>query len=162
MICRPPITACTRVDGSTKSLAVLVRSYAMHNRPRLRDELRYFAGLSSLERVIEAAALATDARGKRLDHQRRLTRAALVRAKANLLAALPKLRKCQSFEVLHTLIDGLVRGIRGLGELYVYDTSLRIGGSPGFVAREGLPSCRHPQRCAGPRLLGRCFFCGAS
>ncbi len=125
MSCHPLITA--RTPGGAKSLAVLIRSYTMHDRPRSRDELGYFAGLPSLDRVIEAAAVATDARGKRLDHQRRLTRAALVRAKGNLLAALPELRKCQSFEELHTLTDRLVRGIRGLGELYVYDTSLRIG-----------------------------------
>ncbi len=114
------------VQSDTNILSVIVRSYLKHNRRRLRNELAYFEGVPSLDSVIEAAALATCAHGKRLNHQRRLTRAALARSEENLVVALPRLRECRSFEELYTLIEELVRGIRGLGELYVYDTSLRI------------------------------------
>lgn len=127
MRCRPAANRCIPLGNDARSLALLVRSYTIHKRPEARQELRYFANLSSLELVVTAAALATDAGGKRLDHQRRLTQASLRRAKDNLLAALPKIEKCKSFHRLHEMVEQILAGIQGLGELYVYDTSLRIG-----------------------------------
>jgi hypothetical protein len=93
----------------------------------LQDQLNYFKGLPCLELAIEAAALSIDGRGKRLRHQQRLTRSALAAANENLLSEISKIRDCRSFEQLLSLVDKSLHEISGLGELYVYDTTLRIG-----------------------------------
>ncbi len=120
-------TPCSPSADGAPALPVLVRSYIRHNRPKLLDQLRYFERLPSLECAVETAAIAKDSRGKRLHHQRRLTRSALTYAKENLLSSLPRIRNCRSFDQLHQLVDKSVCEIRGLGELYVYDTSIRVG-----------------------------------
>ena len=90
-------------------------------------ELRYFKTQRNLKNAIELAALAKTPRGTRHDHQRRLTKRSLASAYRRLLSAKHRIAKCLAFEELITLIDKLVRPIYGIGELYVYDVSTRIG-----------------------------------
>lgn len=116
-----------RPGGDGRSIPALVRLYLRCDKPRLDEQLEYFATLPSFEAAVEAAAMAKDKRGKRLLHQRRLKRLSLMQVKEKLLAILPNLRTCGSFEELHTLVVSSVHEIRGLGELYSYDTALRIG-----------------------------------
>jgi hypothetical protein len=60
-----------------------------------------------LEKVIETAALAKNSEGKRSGHHRRRTPAQLAQGKAKLIALLPTIRQCESFDELHdTLIKG--------------------------------------------------------
>jgi hypothetical protein len=125
---RAPVSACGKAPLNTRrNLSAIVRSYTVFNRPRARDELRYFETMPSLAHAIESAALAKGPCGKRLDHQRRLTCTALNRSNALLLGAARKIARCRSFDKLHTLVLDIVGAIDGIGELYVYDTSLRIG-----------------------------------
>ena len=73
------------------------------------------------------AARATDRRGKRFCHQNKIRRAALPEAEKLLLEQSDVLRECRSFHELWLLIKQTLQHVRGLGELYIYDTALRIG-----------------------------------
>ena len=73
------------------------------------------------------AALAVNSRGKRYSHQRRLTKVALQRALDILLTQARTIRRAHDFSELFGLMDAALEPIPGLGELYVYDASLRIG-----------------------------------
>jgi hypothetical protein len=91
------------------------------------QELRYFAEMPSLELAIHYAGLATDWRGKRFHHQCRIPRPVLVRATHAMMQAKHRISSCTTFKELLSLLIDLVDHQRGVGELYHYDTSLRIG-----------------------------------
>ena len=114
-------------------LVKLVRHYTINHRPRSRDELEWFRNQSSLEDTIKLAALARDACGKRLRHQRRITKQNLEKARVILLSAVNDLKRCKTFDELLNLVESDLHGIRGLGELYAYDTALRIGAKLGLL-----------------------------
>lgn len=132
-------------------LSALVRLYRIRNRPRLIEELEFFAKLPSFELAIHHAALASDQRGKRFSHQCRIPRAPLLRAKALMEGAAHQLRACRTFHELHTRLERLVGGVRGLGELYCYDTALRLGATL-HLAPEHV--YLHRGTRAGARALG--------
>jgi hypothetical protein len=68
-----------------------------------------------------------NSRGKRYSHQRRLKRAALKQALRTLLNESGDIEQARDFDDLFRIIKAAVVPIAGIGELYVYDTSLRIG-----------------------------------
>lgn len=104
------------------------KHYGSHER-----ETAWFAGQPTLRAAIEYAATATrNADGKRFDHQRRAPKAALQQAKCQLLQHENKIAACRTFEELMELIKGVASSIHGLGELYIYDTALRIGSKLGI------------------------------
>ena len=109
------------------SLIGIVQKYVEHHRPQTQTEMDCFKNLSSLEEAIEHAGLAITGDGKRFGHQRRLKRAVLEKAKERLLRNKAEIEKCKSFDDLFALIEILTQPIEGIGELYVYDTSFRIG-----------------------------------
>jgi hypothetical protein len=113
-------------SGSTR-LKAIVRAYIRRIRPRAQAELNWFAHQPSLDSAIEKAALAVNSRGKRYSHQRRLKKAALKQALRALLDELGAMEQACDFDELFRLIGAAVKPISGIGELYVYDTSLRIG-----------------------------------
>jgi len=119
------------------NLKAIVRTYIAQIRPRAQAELDWFRKQLTLNSAIELAALAINSEGKRYCHQRRLKRENLERAKTVLLANSDFIRKCGSFDELFTLIEMTLQEIGGIGELYIYDTALRIGAnlslSPGKV-----------------------------
>jgi hypothetical protein len=104
----------------------MVRHYILHYRPRAQHELESFSR-QPFEEALERAALAIDEDKKRFSHQTRLRGSPLRKARNILLHAAGKLRRCGSFDQLHNVIREHVNGIRGLAELYYYDTALRIG-----------------------------------
>ena len=65
--------------------------------------------------------------GKRFPHQRRLKEKDLDRAEQKLVSRITDIEKASSFAALFDLIERAVGSLGGLGELYVYDTALRIG-----------------------------------
>ena len=123
--CRP------YADGHA-TLHRLIDIYVRQYRPGAEAELAFFSG-ATLERAVEQAALARDGEGKRFSHQRRLTSRNLAQALARLQAKLPQIGRCSDFEELIGLIEAEVRDIKGLGELYCYDTALRIGTQQGIA-----------------------------
>ena len=130
---------------------MLVRSYRLHNRPGSIDELAFFREMPSLELAIRHAGLAIDRSDKRFSHQCRIPKAVLRRAKTSLEAATPQIARVESFHALHQLIAKCLASIRGIGELYIYDTALRLGAflrlTPEYVYL-------HAGTRAGARALG--------
>jgi hypothetical protein len=126
MECRPPKDPCAPGKGRYKSLRAMVREYIARKRPYKKEERDYFRGLS-LEKAIETAALAKNSEGKRSGHHRRRTPAQLAQGKAKLIALLPKIRQCESFDELHNMVCGMTDEVKGIGELYAYDTAYLIG-----------------------------------
>jgi hypothetical protein len=109
-----------------RSLRELVRDHEKVHRPGAESERRFFASLS-IGKAIEHAARATNGDRKRFDHQRRIKRTAIASALQVLSGAVPLLVACKSFDELHATVERLVGDIYGIGELYIYDTALRIG-----------------------------------
>ena len=120
-----------------RSLAAILKDYVRRHRHKTIRELRYFRNRPSLEAAITDAGLAQwfdGDRYKRYSHQRRIPRAALETATKRLHRA--ALGDARSFDDLITRVANAVRPIRGLGELYIYDTALRLGGHLRLVPRE--------------------------
>jgi hypothetical protein len=119
------------------SLAAIVRDYIRRHRNKANCELEYFRNLSTLSAAIREAGLARYPDGqrfKRYAHQRRLSPEALKMATKRLRAA--NLRGARSFDELITRVSAAVQPVHGIGELYVYDTTLRLGGHLGFLPRK--------------------------
>jgi len=125
-----PDPICQHKGRRHRVLRGMVRSYTLHKRRRAQEELDSFRK-QQFEEALERAALAQDPCGKRLSHQRRIAPAVLQRARNILRDAAGELRTKGSFENLHNSIKGLLDGVSGLGELYCYDTALRIAANLG-------------------------------
>ncbi|SRR5260221_6919262 len=126
----PAVSGCRpwgRRFAGSRSLDALVQDYIRTDRPRQRAELEFFRRMPSLQLAIRAAGYAEDHRGKRFSHQRRLKRISLHAACVRLSGIQPVIRGVISFEQLLQLIEDALRDIRGIGELYCYDTALRLG-----------------------------------
>jgi len=109
------------------NLKAIVRIYARDIRPQAQAELDWFRRQSTMESAIEQAALATNSKGKRYSHQRRLKKTALEEARRVLLMNSKTIAQSKSFDDLFSLVETMVEPITGIGELYIYDISLRIG-----------------------------------
>lgn len=136
---------------TAQGLDQIVDHYIEQHRDRLRRELRYFEIQRTLQEAVEAAALSKTPGGKRHPHQRRIPGEVLQQAAKSLLADLPELRKCKSFEELIDVIDTKIRRIRGIGELAVYDIALRIGAHLGLYPHRVFV---HAGTTKGLRALG--------
>ena len=111
----------------------IIRRYKDKHYRNHERETAWFAGQPTLKAAIEYAATATrNGDGKRFDHQRRAPKVALQQAKRKLLNNETKIAACRTFQELIDLIGGAVYSIYGLGELYIYDTALRIGSKLGI------------------------------
>jgi hypothetical protein len=134
------------------SLAAIVRDYIHRHRENANCELQYFHSLPTLAAAITEAGLARyfdGERYKRFSHQRRLPRETLEMATKRLRAA--NLRSARSFADLITRVSTAVRLVHGVGELYVYDTTLRLGGHLGLLPRKVY---LHAGTRQGARALG--------
>src|SRR5437016_460370 len=131
------------------SIVGIVQDYVHRHRPKTIRELRYFRKIRSLEDAITQAGLARRPDGKRWSHQRRIPAAALERATGRLHRA--RLGRARSFADLIARINAAVHHVHGIGELYVYDTSLRLGGHLRLLPREVY---LHAGTRRGARALG--------
>lgn len=116
-------------------LAAAIKCYRLQNLPVKKVEQEYFRSKTSLESTIDSAGFAVDHRGKRYGHQSRIKIAAMKQIHTRLHSNLKDIRGATNFDrlmqALSTLID-LTPRIKGLGELYRYDTALRIGWNVGL------------------------------
>jgi len=108
-------------------LAGLVEDYRRNFRPSADEERDFFKNSPSMEVLLDDAGRAIRPDGKRHNHQRLIPRSVLSRATTILKQNRDRLRACGTFDELHSLCIVLLRGGWGAGELYVYDTALRIG-----------------------------------
>lgn len=109
------------------SFEAIVKHYEKHFRPKAEVELSWFRDQVTLRQAIMVAARAEDHRGKRYSHQTRIRRAAIKNAERMLLVAQEEIEGSKSFDELFQLIRRTLNPIANIGELYVYDTALRIG-----------------------------------
>jgi hypothetical protein len=105
----------------------IVDSYIKKYQADELRELEFFCREASFIRALENAALAVDCSGKRQKHQRRLQLTTLQKGRNALLSVRKRIQHARDFGELHNIIREAVSPIKGLGELYVYDTALRIG-----------------------------------
>lgn len=106
--------------------AAILRHYDSHHRPRVEQERTWFAGSQSIAEAITRASLATNSRGKRFSHQRRIPRRALYEARERLLHCADALANAPDFDALLAVITSALEDIPRTGPLYRYDTALRI------------------------------------
>jgi len=151
--CRPDVSDGRKplAEMPPSSLLDIVRNYRVQYRSRSSSELDIFRQQSSLSDALRFAALATDLDGKRFPHQYRVPRAVLRRAHQALSSAKNKFQRVRNFEELLEEIAKSAGAIKGIGELYCYDTALRIGAFLGLA-----PRCVHLHAGTrqGARALG--------
>lgn len=109
------------------SLAAIIRHYLQHYQPLHDHELMWFRNQSSLEDALRIAGEAQDDRGHRYSHQRRVKSHAIREATKRLADSHNDIQDCSSFHDLWNAVGSALRPIQGIGELYIYDTALRIG-----------------------------------
>lgn len=108
------------------SLSDVIDDYIRGHRLSATAEMAFFRN-ESFPVAIEYAALYKKADGHRHKHGYRRQLPALEEAHRRLRVISEELRKCSSFEALHTVVEGEIRGIRDIGPLTVYDVATRIG-----------------------------------
>lgn len=89
-----------------------------------RAEAAHFAMGSPVERV-QVAAVARKANGRKHKHQWRIAPALLEKFAGRLVARIREITAARSFADLLGVVDSAK--VKGVGELTVYDTALRIG-----------------------------------
>jgi hypothetical protein len=114
-------------DDEEMELETNIRKYQLCYKPKAQTELNFYRRQNTLRDTIEVAALAIDSQGKRCSHQRRLKKENLEQAKQILIANIQLIEKAQDFDDLFGLVENLLGSVNGLGDLYIYDTALRIG-----------------------------------
>jgi hypothetical protein len=102
--------------------------YILEIRPIAKAELDWFRKQPDLTTALEKAAFAkSNDNGKRYNHQRRLQLATLELANQAMLTHFKSIEHSTSFDNLFALFESILGPIRGIGELYIYDTALRVG-----------------------------------
>jgi hypothetical protein len=126
---------CSEADDPCKSgslpsnptLEDIVRDYRKRHGPLAKEEGDLFRNCPSLGRAIEYAGAAQDGNGRRFDHQRRITQTALSASTAKLRRSTKQIESARSFADLHEILEEILRPIFGIGDLYIYDTAVRLG-----------------------------------
>ncbi|MEK6285973.1 MAG: hypothetical protein AABO57_09560 [Acidobacteriota bacterium] len=113
------------------TLEAVVQSYRETCQSRLEAQLRTFGDEPTLQSAVARAALAETPDGKRYSHQRRIKRVVLREMRRRLLEI--GFSKLRSFDEIHNAVDQAIGSIRGVGDLLLYDTALRIGAKLGIM-----------------------------
>lgn len=119
-----------------RSWPELVRHYGRVHRPRNLSEREWFRTQPTLAAAVKLAGLAENERGRRYRHQCRISRVRLEEAARLLSKALAAIRRARNFYDLFQIVEACVGDVPGIGELYVYDTSFRIGSKLGLLPQE--------------------------
>lgn len=114
-------------------LRAVVGHYKRAHRHHVTEELAWFRSQRSFRVAVEIAANALTKSGTRHSHQYRIRSEPMRKACEALAASLSALEASTSFEELHEVVSRAVLPIPGIGELYAYDTSVRIGAYLGLA-----------------------------
>ncbi len=112
------------------TLNALVSNYIEKPRNGMKRYLRYYVQ-HTLKDAIEIAARCKLYNGKYHRHQRRIKKFLLNESATKLLGIQDKIKMCRDFEDLRSLVDNTIR-VKGIGDLTIYDISLRIGAKLGL------------------------------
>ncbi len=115
-----------------KTMRQIVGAYIRDYRHSAQRELDYFKALKSDVEATTAASRCLLPNGKRHPHQYRIPTEVLAAGEQRLLRKIGSVSACRSFDELHNLVDAVIGPIPGIGELTVYDVSLRIGARLGY------------------------------
>jgi hypothetical protein len=107
--------------------------YIRRFRPRVRAEAGHWALGSQIERV-RRAALARTFDGQKHRHQWRIPPAVLGRFSDRLVACLREITRARSFSELLAVLESARP--KGVADLTVYDTAVRIGAGQGLEPEE--------------------------
>lgn len=127
------------VAAVSPKLEFIVQAYIARFRANSDEELGSFRSERTVASAIERAGLATAPNGKRYHHQRRLPRGLLKQVALSLKKA--GLERSRNFDELHDRISKAIGSFYGVGELTVYDTSLRIGAKLGHLPKRVYLHC---------------------
>lgn len=105
----------------------MVGLYYEYRRGIAQEERMQFMTQPDLVSTIEAAGDCMNNQGKRYPHQRRLSISTLEDAKETMLKNITKIKASKTFHQLWSAIGKILEYVSGTGELYLYDTALRIG-----------------------------------
>ena len=83
--------------------------------------------MKNLQEVVEKASLAETYKGRRDPHQARIKKELLEKLGKCLTKKLDELSNCKNFDCLLKIVEACAKQIKGIGELTIYDTALRIG-----------------------------------
>jgi len=114
-------------EPTLTTLARIVRHYREKFKPDAEAELDDFRDARSLADVLNRAGMAINSQGDKFPHQWRIKCDALPKARQALIAAAGRIRACHTFDSLIHIVSSTAGQVNGIGDLYVYDTSLRIG-----------------------------------
>lgn len=117
-------------------MSQIAKHYKINFKDEANHELEQFQNAKSLAAVIDTADRAVDFNGNRFGHQWRLTNNALSLAHSELKKSLKKFNACKNFDELLRLVESTAGRVFGIGELYNYDTSLRIGAYLGLFPEQ--------------------------
>jgi len=109
---------------SDKRLKKIVRHYKENYKEQLCRGLQFFKKMK-LKESIKKAALAVTADGGKHEHQCRISPTKLEEYKDKLLEKKDEIKEQKNFDELHELTKECK--LKGIGELTIYDTALRIG-----------------------------------
>jgi len=107
--------------------------YISRFRPRAKAEARHYAQGSDAERI-QRAALAENSAGLKHKHQWRIPPAALAKFSTRLKERLFDITQAASFAELLAILES--ERIKGVAELTVYDTAIRIGRGQALEPKE--------------------------
>jgi hypothetical protein len=119
--------------GVIMDIKYIIRDYKKRKLCKALAELDEFRTLSTLDECINNAGLAIHQNGKKYRHQFRISKKTLSIARDILLAHKKAIKKTRNFGELIVLVGCLLESVKGIGELYIYDTSLRIGSYLGYL-----------------------------
>lgn len=118
---------CKPIKNISKDLIFMVDDYINKYRRYNKLTFRKYQNLGNIEKAINNSALALDIKNQKSDHQYRIQVEALELSRKILLHNKKKISSCKDFDTLLKLIDSLLKDVKGLGELYYYDTTLKLG-----------------------------------
>ena len=132
-------------------LGGVVRHYIAQHRARARAELDSFRGEQSFVAAVRRAGLARQADGRRFTHQWRAAPGELEAACERLVGAATALAATSDFAKLFEVVRTAVGDQAAVGEMYLYDTSLRIAAYKGTLPEQVY---LHEGARRGARALG--------
>jgi hypothetical protein len=106
-------------------LAALVEDFLAQPEAQNHDEA--YEALGSLEEAILFAAKAQATPGKRVSPQTRIVQQKLEVSLAALSTAKEAIAACTNYDDLLSIVEKKLRGIEGLGNMYIHSTARRIG-----------------------------------
>ena len=114
----------SRLSGK-KTIAQILSDYKQYKKQAWRSVLNYYSGLPSLKEVLEEAGLFHKAPSCCDEHQRRIKKVSKITFSTDLQKNAKNIANSKDFIDLYRIISKIAP--KGIAELTIYDTTMRIG-----------------------------------